>query len=510
MIEKLKESFFSIGPIALIVLLLSFTITPMGIVNNITFVFCAILTIIGLALFLLGADVGIIPIGEKAGASLTSKKNLPLLLIGSFIIGFIITIAEPDVQVLANQVASVNPSVNPKLLLIMIAIGIGFFVSLGLLRIVFQYSIKLFYCVFYVIVFVLAFIAPKDFFAVAFDASGATTGPMTVPFILALGMGVAAVMSNTKNNKSDNFGLTGLASIGPILAVLLMSIFFIDSSSAIITNTENVVPVINDEILTLTNSSEITKNSINIFSGIKDVLKQFPHTFIEVAKSLIPLIGLFIVFLIFLFKISKRQIIKIFIGLFYAFVGLILFFLGINGGFIPAGTIIGETLGALNYKLFLIILSIVLGAIVVCAEPAVWVLTKQVEEISGGTIRRKVLLAALSFGVSAVLGLAMVRVIYGFSVAYLLVPIFVIALSLTFFCPTMFTAIAFDSGGVASGPMTSSFILSFTLGVSTAMGGNPLTDAFGVIGLVASAPLIAIQILGLIYSKKSQKKGGEQ
>jgi hypothetical protein len=230
----------------------------------------------------------------------------------------------------------------------------------------------------------------------------------------------------------------------------------------------------------------------------------------EVVKAFLPLIGMFIVFLIFLFKMTLRQVIKISIGMIYAFLGLYLFLVGINGGFIPAGTIIGETLGNGNYKALLVILSLTFGAIVVLAEPAVWVLTKQVEEISGGLIRRKVLLVALSAGISIGVGLAMVRVIFGFSIAYILVPFFAVALSLTFFCPKLFTAIAFDSGSVSSGPMTTSFILSFALGASNALGGNPLVDAFGVIGLVAAAPLVAIQILGLIFAKKSAKQGKEK
>lgn len=493
MLEKLKETFVSIGPIALIVLLLNWTITPLGDGMTLTFIVSAIFTIVGLALFLLGADIGIIPMGEKAGSALTSKKNLPLLLISSFVIGFIITIAEPDVQVLAGQVSSVNPNIKSITLLIMIAVGIGFFVSLGLLRTVLQIPIKILYVGFYVIVFILAFIAPQEYFAISFDASGATTGPMTVPFIMALGMGVAAVKSNkNSDSKADNFGLTGLASIGPIVAVLIMGLVMSGKSAT--------------EVVAATEIVEETMVSVGTLERLRGVFKLVPHIIVEVAKALLPLVGLLIAFLIFLFKLTKRQIIKICVGLVYAFLGLVLFLTGINSGFIPAGTVIGETLGNSGQQWLLVLLGVVFGAIVVCAEPAVWVLTQQVEEISGGTIKRKVLLVALSSGVCIAVGLAMIRVIFGFHIAYILVPAFVIALTLTFFCPKMFTAIAFDSGGVASGPMTSSFILSYTLGAATVFGGNPLTDGFGVIALVASAPLITIQILGLIYAKKGKEK----
>ena len=494
MLEKIKETFTSIGPIALIVLILHWTITPLGDGMTLTFIVSSIFTIVGLALFLLGADIGIIPMGEKAGSALTSKKNLPLLLIAAFIIGFIITIAEPDVQVLANQVNGVNPAINGTTLVIMIAIGIGFFVSLGLLRTVLQIPIKILYVGFYIIVFILAFIAPTEYFAISFDASGATTGPMTVPFIMALGMGVAAVKSNKdSDSKADNFGLTGLASIGPIVAVLIMGIVMAGKTGVV----ENQVVA--------ENVAEVAVSYTNL-SRLKEFFGIIPHKFAEVTKALLPLVGLLVVFLLFLFKLTLRQIVKICIGLIYAFLGLVLFLAGISGGFIPAGTVIGETLGSNGQLWLLVVLGVAFGAIVVCAEPAVWVLTKQVEEISGGAIKRKVLLVALSSGVCIAVGLAMVRVICGFHIAYILVPAFAIALTLTFFCPKMFTAIAFDSGGVASGPMTSSFILSYTLGASTILGGNPLTDGFGVIALVASAPLIAIQILGLVYSRKGKEK----
>lgn len=493
MLEKIKETFVSIGPIALIVLILNWTITPLGDGMTLTFIVSSLFTIIGLALFLLGADIGIIPMGEKAGSALTSKKNLPLLLIASFVIGFIITIAEPDVQVLTGQVSAVNPSIKSTTLLIMIALGIGFFVSLGLLRTVLQIPIKFLFVGFYVVVFVLAFLAPQEYFAISFDASGATTGPMTVPFIMALGMGVAAVKSNkSSDSKADNFGLTGLASIGPIVAVLLMGLMMSGKSSGA------EIQVVEESI------AEIAVTYTTL-SRLKELFGIIPHIIVEVSKALLPLVGLLVVFLIFLFKLTKRQIIKICVGLIYAFLGLVLFLTGINGGFIPAGTVIGETLGKSGQLWLLVALGVTFGAIVVCAEPAVWVLTKQVEEISGGAIKRKVLLVALSSGVCIAVGLAMIRVIFGFHIAYILVPVFAIALALTFFCPKMFTAIAFDSGGVASGPMTSSFILSYTLGAATILGGNPLTDGFGVIALVASAPLIAIQILGLIYAKKGKE-----
>lgn len=491
MLEKLKETFFSIGPIVLIVLLLSVTVVPISFAQVISFLISASFTIVGLSFFLLGADIGIVPIGEKAGSALISKKNLALLLVISFLIGFIITIAEPDVQVLASQICSVNSSINSMFLVMLIAIGVAFFVCVGLLRTILQVPIKIFYFLGYILIFTLAFLAPKEFFAISFDAGGATTGPMTVPFIIALGMGVASVKSNKNaDSKADNFGLTGMASMGPILAVLVMGLFANSTSASAVTEQTLATVVANETTL----RSELIK-----------LVSSISHAFFDVLKALLPLVGLFIFFLLFLFKMTAFQIIRISVGLFYSFFGLVLFLTGVNSGFIPTGLQIGTTLAS-SHSWLLIILGFLIGAIVVCAEPAVWVLTKQVEEISGGTIKRQVLLGSLSIGVAVAVGLAIIRVLYPFPIFYLLIPAFSIALLLLFFCPTMFSAIAFDSGGVASGPMTASFVLSLALGASSATGGDPMMDGFGVIALVATAPLIAIQVLGLIFAKRSRQK----
>ncbi len=480
MLGKLKENATSILPIAAIVLLLDFTVTPLGVTMTFQFLFGTVLTILGLTIFLLGADIGIIPIGEKAGTALTRKRNLPLLLSAAFIIGFMVTIAEPDVQVLARQICSINPAISDTVLVVAIAVGIGLFVALGLMRTVLQIPMKWFVTIGYVIIFVMAAFTDETFVPLAFDASGATTGPMTVPFIFALGMGVAS-----KNNKDDSFGLTGIASIGPIMAVLILGLATSRASGA------GAAAEVAAE-----SAAAASPEGLRVFADLlPDVLK-------ESALALLPLVGMLLLFQFWLLHLPPRQFIRMCFGLVYAFVGLVMFLTGVNGGFMPVGEIIGSMIGASSYRNVLIVLGIVIGAVVVCAEPAVWVLTEQVEDISGGAIKRKVLLLTLSAGVACAIGLAMTRVLFRFSIWYILIPGYTIALFLTFFCPKLFTAIAFDSGGVASGPMTSTFILSFTLGASQASGGNPLTDAFGVIALVAMTPLIAIQVLGLIYSHK--------
>lgn len=505
---KFKETAFSVLPVMIVVVLLGLTIAPLHLGTMTRFVLGGILVIFGLTLFLLGVDIGILPIGERSGAALTAKRSLKLLLAAAFLIGFIVTVAEPDVQVLADQVRAIAPGVSKWGLILMIAVGVGFFVALGILRTVLSIPLNILLTVSYIGVFALAFCAPATFQGVAFDSGGATTGPMTVPFIMALGVGVAAVRSKTgKNGKitssaEDSFGLTGIASIGPVLAVIVYGISIHATSDAAI-------------------SGEAAGHGL-IGHGIFVFLNLLPSIFMEVATALAPLAAMAALFQIFLLKMPPMQVVRMVRGFVFSFVGLVLFLCGAHGGFMPAGEALGEVLGAASlqgsfWTALLVAVGVVFGAIVVCAEPAVWVLTDQVESISGGTIKRKVMLVALSAGVALSIGISMLRVLFGFSLWYILIPGYALALVLSFIAPKLFTAIAFDSGGVASGPMTSTFILSFTLGASSASGGNPSVDAFGVIALVAMTPLIAIQILGIIFKVKSNRSekakiaaGGEE
>jgi hypothetical protein len=498
LLEKFKETALSVIPVMGIVILLGVTVAPLEKNIIVNFLIGGILLIVGLTLFLVGVDIGILPIGERSGAALTAKRNLPLLLSVAFAIGVMVTIAEPDVQVLAVQIKGVSPEVNKWLLVFMIALGIGLFVMLGLLRTMLSWKLKYFFIISYVLVFILAFFTLKEFQGVAFDAGGATTGPMTVPFILALCVGVAGVRSSSSRNGDDSFGLTGVASIGPIAAVCLYGVFlkFFGGKSSV----ENM-----ETVLTAAEST----GPVAFISSLPAVIK-------EVSLALLPLVILFILFQIFLLKMPPMQIKRMVKGLIYSYFGLILFLSGANTGFMPAGKSLGQILGGLAagetvlWKFLLIVIGMIFGAVVVCAEPAVWVLTEQVENVSGGTIKRKVMLIALSFGVALSIGLSMIRIIFGISIWYFLIPGYALALVLALFCPPLFTAIAFDSGGVASGPMTSTFVLSFAIGaasgVAGAAAGASATDAFGVIALVAMTPLIAIQILGLVYKIKNRKK----
>lgn len=504
LLQKFKETLLSVLPIMAIVILINFTIAPLGNDLLLRFIVGGILLIFGLTIFLLGVDIGILPIGEKAGASLTAKRNLPLLLIAAFIIGIMVTIAEPDVQVLADQIKTVAPSLNKWGLILMIAIGVGLFTMIGLLRTVLSLNLRYLLIAIYIVVFALAFLSPEEYQGVAFDAGGATTGPMTVPFIMALGLGVASVRSSNNKNQNSNdssFGLTGIASAGPITAVCVYGILSRNFTSA-----ESTAAIANsaEQSANLAENSELVQNGLRIF------LDLLPSVLKEVSLALIPLIIMFIIFQIFLLKMPPVQVRRMFQGLLYSFIGLVLLLVGVNGGFMPAGKELGTLLGAKAISentfwiVFIILVALAFGAIVVCAEPAVWVLTEQVENVSGGTIGRKTMLVALSSGVAIAIALSILRILYNFSLWYILIPGYAIALILTFFCPPLFMGIAFDSGGVASGPMTSTFILSFSLGVASATGNATAASSFGVIALVAMTPLIAIQILGIVFKIKTK------
>lgn len=498
-LQKLKETISSVTPIMAIVLLLGVTIAPLGWNLISRFLFGGVLVIFGLTIFLLGIDIGVIPIGERSGAALAAKRNLPLLLGAAFLIGFIVTVAEPDVQVLAGQVKGIAPHINKWALILMIAAGIGLFVSLGILRTVLSLPLNILLVISYAVVFALAYFTPANFQGVAFDSGGATTGPMTVPFVMALGVGVAAVRakSSRKNVSSgeDSFGLTGIASIGPIAAVCLYGILLSRFPSH--ADAKQIIEAVDGKIVSST--------------GLMVFARLVPGIVHEVVNALVPLVVMAVLFQITLIKMPPVQVKRMVRGFILSFIGLVIFLTGANGGFMPAGERLGEILGALAAKSHLwsaliVLIGFVFGAVVVVAEPAVWVLTDQVESVSGGTIKRKVMLIALSSGVATSIGLSMLRVLTGFSLWYVLIPGYAISLILSFFCPKLFTGIAFDSGGVASGTMTSTFVLSFTLGASAASGGNPAVDAFGVIALVAMTPLIAIQILGLIFGRKHKKR----
>ena len=499
-LSKLKETAVSVLPVMAIVLFLGFTFVPLDKILLARFLIGGLFLILGLTIFLLGVDLGIQPMGERCGAELTKKRSLLLLLSVAFVIGFIVTAAEPDIQVFGDQVRGLFPFVNKFAITFVIAGGVGLFIMLGLLRTVLNLSIKWTFFIAYLILFAVSFAAPDSFIGIAFDSGGATTGPMTVPFIMALGLGVSSV----RDDNDNSFGLTGICSIGPVMAVLIYAIIlqsggaFGEAGLA----GAGAVGAVGAEAAGGAGGAA----SVGVVAGFGSVASHVIH---EALISIAPLFALFVIFQIFLLKMTRRQVIRIIIGFIYALIGLTIFLIGVNGGFSQAGAALGQKLGALAVErggiwyVLLLGTGLALGAIIVSAEPAVWVLSEQVESVSGGTIKRKVLLVFLSVGTALAIGLSMLRAVSGFNLKIILIPGYIIAMGLMLFCPSLFSGIAFDSGGVASGPLTSTFVLSFTLGAATSgQGGN---DSFGVIALVAMMPLIAIQVMGIIFKLKQKK-----
>lgn len=478
--EKISEAFSSALPISVIVLLISTLLVPMSIGTVVMFIVGAALLIVGMGFFSLGADMAMMPIGEGVGIQFTRSKKPFLVICATFLLGFIITIAEPDLQVLAEQV----PSIPNMVLIVTIAVGVGMFLVISLLRVLLNIKLSTLLFIFYFIVFGLSIFTPNSFIAVAFDSGGVTTGPMTVPFMLALGIGLAAFRSD-KDSSGDSFGFVALCSIGPVLSVMILGICY---------NPNDAVyePVVIAEVGTMA-----------------DVLHQFtieiPKYIKEVLFALVPICIFFIIFQLVSKRFKKRQLIKIAIGIVYTLIGLVLFLTGVNVGFIPVGSLLGKDLAGSAYKWLLVPIGMLVGYFIVVAEPAIYVLNKQVEEISEGAIPRKAMNLCLSVGVSISVGLSMVRVLTGISIYWLLIPGYAIALFMSLKVPKIFTGIAFDSGGVASGPMTSTFLLPFVIGACKATGGNVLTDAFGVVAMVAMTPLVAIQLMGYFYKEKMEK-----
>ncbi len=478
--DNLKESMRAVLPITLIVLILCFTITPIPTGDLLAFLIGATLLIVGMAFFTIGADMAMVPLGERVGSHMTKSRNLILIAVVSFLIGTIITISEPDLQVLANQVQGI-----PNLVLVgAVAIGVGIFLVIALLRIIFSIKLSNLLIFFYTLIFILAFFVPKNLLSIAFDSGGVTTGPMTVPFIMALGIGVSSIRKD-KNTNRDSFGLVALSSIGPILAIFLLA-FIYDLDSSAYTRVE--VPRIDD--------------SLELWSIFWN---EFPKYIIEMAVSLAPIVIFFIIFQIIAMKLSRHQLLKMIFGIIYTYVGLVLFLTGVNVGFMPVGAQIGKILASLDYNWIIVPIAMIIGYFIIKAEPAVHVLNVQVERITAGAIPQKAMNLALSMGISVSLGLSMLRIILNIPIICILLPGYAISIILTFFVPKIFTSIAFDSGGVASGPMTATFLLSFSIGACEAVGGNIFADAFGIIAMVAMTPLITIQLLGVYYKIKISK-----
>ena len=482
--EKVREAVASVLPITAIVLVLCFSAAPVPNEVLLSFLIGAVLLVVGMGLFNLGAETAMSPIGERVGAHMTRSRKLWVVVVVSFLIGVVVTISEPDLQVLANQV----PGIPNAVLVGAVAVGVGAFLVMALLRILFRVPLNRMLIFFYIVVFALVAFVPGDFLAIAFDSGGVTTGPMTVPFIMALGVGVASIRSDG-NASQDSFGLVSLCSVGPVLAVLVLALVYPSDGAYV----PAAVPTAAD--------------SRELWRLFETALPQYAH---EVTVSLAPIAGFFALFQIISWRLSRKKVLKIVIGLLYTDIGLVLFLTGANVGFLPAGNYLGQQIALLDQNWVLVPIGMLMGWFIVQAEPAVHVLNHQVEEITAGAIPGKAMSTSLSVGVAVSVGLSMVRVLTGVSVMWFLVPGYLVAIGLSFFVPKIFTAIAFDSGGVASGPMTTTFLLPFAMGACDAVGGSIVTDAFGVVAMVAMTPLLTIQMLGLLYQLRLKKTAAEE
>ncbi|MDR1179256.1 MAG: DUF1538 domain-containing protein [Spirochaetales bacterium] len=475
--EKIIEAFTSVLPITLIVLAASVILVPMPSGTILMFLAGALMLIVGMGFFTLGADMAMMPIGEGIGVQLTKKTNLVLAIFISFLIGLIITIAEPDLQVLAEQVSSIPG----RVLIVTVGVGVGLFLALSVVRILFRIPLPLMLLVFYVIVFTISGFTPDNFIPMAFDSGGVTTGPITVPFMLSMGLGFAAIRGD-KSSREDSFGFVALCSVGPILAVLVLGAFY--------------NPTGPDTGLSAVPGAETSRDVVLNF------MARLPVYLKEVCFALGAIIVFFLIFQLVFRRYQKHQLARIAVGFFYTLVGLVVFLTGVNVGFIPVGHAFGSQLAASSLKWILVPLGMLIGYFIVAAEPAVHVLNKQVEDVSQGAIPQKVMNLGLSIGMAAALGITMVRILTGLHIMWFLIPGYAFSLVLTFFVPRIFTGIAFDSGGVCSGPMTSTFLLPLAMGACEGAGGNLMTDAFGIVAMVAMTPLIVIQLVGLLYRHK--------
>lgn len=480
--SKFKESFFSVIPIIVLVLVLNFTVGPMPGGSLLLFLASALAIVLGITLFNFGVDVSLIPIGEHVGTTIIKSKNLIIITGMIFIIGVFISMAEPDLIVLAGQISGVPNS----LIIMVVSVGVGLALVAAILRILFQFPLSwlLIFC--YVTAFVLSQFSGKDFISIAWESGGVTTGPIMVPFVMALGLGLSRIRGD-QTTEEDSFGLISLCLIGPIIAVLILGMFFQPKGGSAI------------EVLEV--------------SGLQAIgrlyLSNFPVYAKEVALALAPILLLFAGIQIIKLRLHKEALLRIVSGTIHTFIGLVFFLSGVNIGFMPAGYILGSLMVANSNGVILIVTGMVMGYFVVAAEPAVFVLKRQVAEVTAGAVSEKSMGLGLSIGVAVSVGLAMTRVLTGISIMYFIIPGYAFALVLTFFVPRLFISIAFDSGAVASGPLAATFMLPFAMGASEFLGGNIFTDAFGIVALVAMTPVITLQLFGLVYAIKTKKMAKE-
>lgn len=486
--SKFMEVLTSVLPITVMVLLLHFTLTPMEGPMIWRFLLGAALIMVGLTLFLIGVDIGVTPLGDYTGTALAKSNKLWIVLIAGAVLGFFISIAEPGLLVLADQVGFVTSGqISSMSILMIVSIGLALMLALGFLRIFYNYPLYKMLMILYVLIFGLSIFTSREFLAISFDASGATTGILAVPFILSLSLGISKMKKDSKASEKDSFGLVAIASTGAILGVMLLDLF--TKNTSFNADIESVVTV-SDSIL-------------------KPFIALIPDMLFESIIAMSPLVVILLVLQKAVFKLQKREFRKMVTGFIYGFIGLVIFLIGVNGGFMDVGTFIGTALALLDNKIPIVVIGFIIGLVTILAEPAVHVLTHQIEEVTSGYVKRIAVLVPLSLGVGLAVALSVIRILIPeIQLMHYLVPGYIISLGLMFVVPKLFVGIAFDAGGVATGPMTATFILAFVQGAAHAYeGADMLVDGFGMIAMVAMAPIITLQLLGLVFQSKAKKKG---
>ena len=485
--SKLKENIFAMIPIIVIVFLLHLTVVPLPMEVLIRFVIGALFIIIGLSLFLIGVDLAITPLGSLTGEQITKTHKLWFVLLAGLVLGFFISVAEPGLLVFANQVEFVTEgALQSHVILIMVSIGLAILVALGFLRIIFNIPLFKILLVLYIIIGIMAMFSSPTFLAIAFDASGATTGVLAVPFLLALSVGISRLKRNSKASEKDSFGLVAIASAGAIMSLLALGFF-----------TRN---------LTLSDTLGLDEPITDLWLPF---VLELPVSISDTLVALSPILGIFLLMQLMGFKLKRRPLFRMIKGFIYAMLGLFIFLLGVNAGFMEVGQLLGETLASKNLKWLMVIAGFFIGLFTIIAEPAVSVLTHQIEDITAGYVKRRLVLIPLSIGVGFAISISMLRIIIpGLELWHILLPGYLLSLAMMFIVPKLFVGIAFDAGGVATGPLTATFTLAFVQGAANAYdSASVVIDGFGMIPLVALAPIITLQILGLVYKIRTRKAG---
>lgn len=488
-VSKFKEVLFSVLPITILVLLLNFSISPLETPMLVRFMIGSMFVVLGLTIFLFGIDMGIAPLGDLTGESLAKSNKLWIVLTSGLILGFFISVAEPGLMVLANQVDMVTAgSIESIKILFVVSFGLAIMLALGFLRVFYNLPLYKILLGLYLIIFVGALFTSREFLAIAFDASGSTTGILAVPFILSLSVGLSKMKRDSKASEKDSFGLVAIASTGAILSVLLLDIL--------------------SESTGFSATLSLTTNDTD--SIIMPFIRGIPRNMKDSFLAILPLITILLILQKAVFKLNKRALRKVVTGFIFALIGLFIFLWGVNTGFMDVGSSLGKSLVLMENKMFIVIIGFILGAVTILAEPAVYVLTQQIEDVTSGYVNRKAVLFPLAIGVGLAVALSVVRVITpSLQLWHYLLPGYLVSLGLMFIIPKLFIGIAFDAGGVATGPVTATFILAFIQGAAHAFeGADLMADGFGMIAMVAMMPIVTLEILGLVFKIKSIKKGG--